>query len=262
MVRRIIPIIIIVALSAGYAGTSFAQEDERGTAWYLRGSFGAASQDLSDLESALLAEKDELKNLGIDFSTYSNSFGNVWDYRVEVGAIITRGLSLGFLFDYQPRESDLSTGGIAPQDQIRMSENISINYYGFLGSLSYWFPGTHGFFLGATAGYGSGRFKQTITLVDPNNPQFNAESKADYDGGGPVYGFNGGYQFTADNGILFYLQVGFEWRDLGTFTGSTQSTAPQLLPEQSGIYTVGGEEINFDFSGPFVAIGFGFTGPY
>jgi len=25
---------------------------------------------------------------------------------------------------------------------------------------------------------------------------------------------------------------------------------------------VGGEEINFDFSGPFVAIGVGFTGPY
>jgi hypothetical protein len=102
VVRRIIPIIILLVLSAGYVGASFAQDGERGTAWYLRGSFGAASQDLSELESALSAEKDALKNLGVDFSTYSNSFGNIWDYRVEVGAIITRGLSLGFMFDYQP----------------------------------------------------------------------------------------------------------------------------------------------------------------
>ena len=58
------------------------------------------------------------------------------------------------------------------------------------------------------------------------------------------------------------MQLGYEWRDLGVFTGSTTSDNQNIVPDDSGVWTVDGEEINWDFSGPFIAVGFGFTGPY
>jgi len=252
--------VIILAGSAGSSFAQFYQEDAR--LWYIRGSFGVAGQDLGDVETALKKEAEKFIDLGFDLSTYANDFDNVWDYRVEVGGVIWNRFSLGFCFDYQPRSENQSVGGIAPQDQFRLSEDLSINYHAFLGSLTYWMPGTHGLFLGGTVGYGYGRFKQTTNIVDPSNPQFSLTASGDYDNGDVVYGFNGGYQYKFENGGLIYVQLGYEWRDLGVFTGSTTSDNQNIVPDYSGVWTVDGEEINWDFSGPFIAVGFGFTGPY
>jgi hypothetical protein len=59
---------------------------------------------------------------------------------------------------------------------------------------------------------------------------------------------------------LIYVQLGYEWRDLGTFSGSTTSSNQELVPDYSGDWSLDGEEVNWDFSGPFLAVGFGFTG--
>ena len=261
--RHIIPIITLAAILICSAGASYAQfNEEDARLWYIRGSFGAAGQDLGDASTALKAQKQPLIDQGFDMSTYSYDFDTVWDYRAEVGAVIWSRFSLGFCWDYQPRKDDQSVGGVAPQDQFRYSEQISINYMAFLGSLSYWFPGKHTFFLGATAGYGNGRFEQTQGIVDPSNPQFSLDAQSDYDGGAAVYGFNAGYAYGFENGGLIYLQLGYEWRDLGTFTGTTKSSNQNIVPDYSGVWTVDGQEINWDFSGPFLAVGFGFTGPY
>ena len=87
-------------------------------------------------------------------------------------------------------------------------------------------------------------------------------ANGDYSGDNFVYGFSGGYQYEFLNGLLVYLELGYEVRDLGTFTGSTTSTNTDIVPEYSGTYNVNGEDINFDYSGPFLALGIGFTGPY
>jgi hypothetical protein len=250
----------ILICSAGASYAQFYEEDAR--LWYIRGSFGAAGQDLGDVEAALKAQAQHLVDLGFDMSTYSYDFDTTWDYRVEVGTVIWSHFALGFVFDYQPRSDDQSVGGVAPQDQFRYSNQLSINYHAFLGSLSYWMPGKHSFFLGGVVGYGTGRYQTTQTITDPSNPQFTLTAEGDYDGGNAVYGFNAGYNYVFENGGLIYLQLGYEWRDLGTFTGTTTSTDQDIVPDYSGVWTVDGEEINWDFSGPFIAIGFGFTGPY
>ena len=262
-VRHFITIITLAAMLICSAGASYAQfYEEDARLWYIRGSFGAAGQDLGDVETALKAQKQPLIDLGFDMSTYAYDFDNIWDYRVEVGAVIWNRLSLGFCFDYQPRSDDQSVGGVAPGDQFRYSEDISINYYAYLGSVTYWFPGKHTFFLGGVAGYGVGRFQQTQSIWDPSNTQFSLTAESDYDGGNAVYGLNAGYAYAFENGGLVYLQVGYESRDLGTFTGTTTSSNTDIVPDYSGVWTVDGEEINWDFSGPFIAIGFGFSGPY
>jgi hypothetical protein len=262
-VRPFIPILVVAALLSVSASSSLAQfYEEDARLWYIRGSFGVAGQDLGDVEKALRAVKQDFIDLGFDLSTYAYDFDTVWDYRVELGGILWNHLSLGFCFDYQPRSDDQSVGAIAPGDQFRMSESLKVKYYGFLGSLTYWFPGTHSLFLGGTAGYGLGRFKTTTSIVDPRNPQFSLAAEGDYDGGGGVYGFNGGYQYVFENGGLIYVEVGYEWRDLGTFEGTTTSSNQNIVPDYNGKWTVDGEEINWDFSGPFLAVGFGFTGPY
>jgi hypothetical protein len=261
-VRRIIPILTVALVLAGSAGSSFAQfYEEDARLWYIRGSFGAAGQDLGDVEAALRAEKQKLIDLGFDVSTYAHDFDTIWDYRVEVGGVVWNRFSLGACFSYQPRSDDQSIGAIAPQDQFRYSEELSINYMAFLGALTYWMPGTHGLFVGATVGYGYGRFKQTSSITDPSNPQFSLAAEGDYDGANVVYGFNAGYQYAFENGGLIYIQVGYEQRDLGTFSGTTTSTNQNIIPDYSGVWTVDGEEVNWDFSGPFIAVGFGFTGP-
>lgn len=252
----------MVAIAAGTAGVSFAQDDEKGSVWYIRGSFGAAGQDLSDLETALKQEKQHLIEKGVDVGTYAYNFDTVWDYRVEVGAVLYRGLALGLLFDYEPRSDDQTVSSVAPGDQVRLSEEIKINYYAFFANLTYWFPGVHSLFVSGRVGYGSGRFEETFRLTDPSNPQFGVEGKGDYDGNGAVFGFSGGYQYEFLNGLLLYVELGYEWRDLGTFTGTTTTTDENLFPGYSGTYTVGGEDVSFDYSGPFIAVGFGFTGPY
>jgi hypothetical protein len=250
------------ALVAGAADATFAQDDDRGTLWYIRGSFGVTDQDLSELESALKDEKQELIDAGVDLSTYARDFDQIWDYRVEVGALFWKGFSLGFLFDYQPREDDQTIGGITPGDQLRMSERIRIKYYGFYGNLSYWWPGTHSLFISGRVGWGYGRFQQNLNLWVPNVPQLNFEATGDYDGGNVVYGISGGYQYKWENGVLIYLEAGYEIRDLGTFTGTTTTSDEAQYPGRAGNYQVNGEDVNFDFSGPFLAVGFGFTGPY
>jgi len=251
---------IIIAGPAGSTYAQFYEEDAR--LWYIRGSFGVAGQDLTDAEAALKKVAGAFADLGFDLSTYAADFDNVWDYRAEVGGVVWNRLSLGFCFDYQPRSEDQSVGAVAPADQFRLSEGLSVGYYGFLGSVTYWWPGRHGLFLGGTVGYGLGRFKQTTNIRDPSNPQFSLTASGDYDGGNVVYGFNAGYQYRFDNGGLIYVQAGYEWRDLGTFSGTTTSDNQNIVPDYSGIWTVDGEEINWDFSGPFLAVGFGFTGPY
>jgi hypothetical protein len=262
-VRRLIATFIVFVLSAGIAGTSFAQSnDDRGHLWYIRGSFGAADQDLSEAEKAQNDQMQDLANLGLDISTYSSNFGQVWDYRVEVGAIIWNHFSLGLLFDYQPRGDDQSIAGANPSTPIRYAETIELNYYGWYGNITYWMPGVHGFFFSGRAGYGYGTFKESMTLNDASNPQNEVQGEGDYDGTGFNYGFSGGYQYTFVNGMLVYLELGYEWRDLGVFNGTMTTTNQTLFPDQSGNYTVNGEEVNWDFSGPFIALGLGFTGPY
>ncbi|MGD8415291.1 MAG: hypothetical protein PVF33_13710 [Candidatus Latescibacterota bacterium] len=259
--RRIIPILTVAFLLAGSAGQSFAQFYEEGArVWYIRGSFGVAGQDLGDVENALNAEKQALTDAGFDFSTYANDFDTVWDYRVEVGGIVWNRFSVGFCYDYQPRSEDQTAAGIAAQDQFRYSEELSINYMAFLGSITYWMPGTHSLFVGGTVGYGYGKFKQTQGVTDPSNPQFTLTADGEYDGGNTVYGFNAGYAYAFDSGGLIYVQLGYEWRDLGTFSGSTTSSNQELVPDYSGDWSLDGEEVNWDFSGPFLAVGFGFTG--
>jgi len=254
--------LIIVALVTGTVVVSHAQDDENGGVWYIRGSFGAAGQDLSALETAIKESKQALIDNGVDLSTYSYNFDTIWDYRVELGAVLFKGFSLGLMFDYQPRSDDQSVSGVGAQDQLRMSEDIKITYYAIFGNVTYWFPGTHSFFVSGRAGYGSGRFQQTLELVDPSNPQIAVSGEGDYDGSNVVYGFSGGYQYKFLNGFLLYLELGYEQRNLGTFTGTTTTTNENMFPSYSGTYTVNGEEIDFDFTGPFVAVGFGFTGPY
>jgi hypothetical protein len=249
-------------LIVGYFGVSVAQTEERGQLWYIRGSFGVADQDLGELETALKDEKKGLANRGVDISTYARDFDTILDYRAEVGAVFWQNLSVGLLFNYQPRGEDQVVAGVAPGGGLRMSERIRTKFYAFYGNFSYWFPGTHNFFLSGRIGYGSGRFQQEFDFTDPNNPQFGATASADYDGAGAVYGFSAGYQYEFLNGILVYLELGYERRDLGTFSGSTTSSEPNIFPEQSGDFVVDGKSINFDFSGPFIALGFGFIGPY
>jgi hypothetical protein len=247
---------------AGYIGVSVAETEERGRLWYLRGSFGVADQDLGDLEKALKDEKKDLADNGVDVSTYAHDFDTVWDYRVEVGAIFWKGFSLGALFDYQPRGDDQVVGGVAPGDQLRMTETIKINFLAFYGNLSYWLPGTHNFFFSGRAGYGYGTFEQSVVITDPSNPQFTATVDGDYDGDGAVYGFSGGYSYEFVNGLLLYLELGYEWRSLGPFNGTTTSSNETLFPGRSGDYIVDGYVVDFDFSGPFIALGFGLIGPY
>lgn len=263
--RRFVATLIVCVLATGYFGVSVAQTEEpeeRGQLWYIRGSFGVADQDLGELGQALKEEKEDLASKGVDISTYAKDFETILDYRVEVGAVLWKGFSLGLLFDYQPRGEDQIVAGVAPGGGLRMSERIKTNFYAFYGNLTYWFPGTHNFFLSGRVGYGSGRFQQGLEFTDPNNPQFTATADADYDGSGAVYGFSGGYQYEFLNGILVYLELGYERKDLGTFTGTTTSSQPNIFPDQSGDYVVDGKAINFDFSGPFIAVGFGFIGPY
>ncbi len=247
---------------AAISTTSSAQEKERGRMWYLKGSFGMAGQDLSDLETALREEKQSWADQGIDLSTYANNFDNVWDYRIETGAVIFKSFTLGLAFSYQPRGEDQQIAGVAPQDQIRIAETVEINYYAILAVLQYRFPGKHNFFVGADGGWGNGRFKQSTTATATLNPDWNMTANGDYSGDNFVYGFSGGYQYEFLNGLLVYLELGYEVRDLGTFTGSTTSTNTDIVPEYSGTYNVNGEDINFDYSGPFLALGIGFTGPY
>jgi len=262
-VRRITPFLLVFALVIGTAGASFAQfYEEDATLWYIRGSFGAAGQDLSDVENAYQSLYSELASRGWDVSTSAFDFDQTWDYRFEVGAILWKGLGLGFCFNYQPRSETQTVSAIAPADQARLSDTIDINYFGYLASLSYWWPGTHSLFLGGTVGYGYGRFKSDATIQDPSNPQFSAGSSADYDGGNVVYGFNGGYQYKWVNGLLVYLQVGYEFRNLGTFTGTTTTTPGGPFDERSGDWPTQENPVDWDFSGPFLALGFGFTGPY
>jgi hypothetical protein len=262
-VRRLIPILMIcVVVMAVFSTTSFAQDNERGRVWYLKGSFGAAGQDLGDLETALRAEKQDWIDQGIDVSTYARDFDNVWDYRIETGAVIYKSFTLGLAFSYQPRGEDQQLSGVAPQDQIRIAEKIEINYYAFQAVLQYRLPGKHNFFVGASGGWGSGSFKQTTTATATLNADWNLSAKGDYSGDSFVYGFSGGYQYEFLNGLVVYLEMGYEVRDLGAFAGTTTSTNPDIIPERSGNYNVNGEDIGFDFSGPFLALGVGFTGPY
>jgi hypothetical protein len=261
-VRRIIAILAVAVVLAGWTGSSLAQFREEGArVWYLRGSFGVAGQELGDVENALSAEKQRFVDLGVDFSTYANDFDKVWDYRVELGGLVWNRFTVGFCFDYQPRSEDQSVGAIAPRDQIRFSETVRVRYYGYLGSITYWWPGTHGLFVGGTIGYGRGSFEQTTEIKNPNVAEYILAADGKYNGGGAVYGFNAGYQYTFENGGLIYVQGGYERRDLGTFTGSTTSSNQNILPDRSGTWTVGGEEIKWDFSGPFLVVGIGFTGP-
>jgi hypothetical protein len=249
-------------LAAGYVGVPVAQTEERGRLWYIRGSFGVADQDLGEVEQALKEEKEQLASQGVDISTYAKDFDTIWDYRVEVGAVFWKQFSLGLLFNYQPRSEDQVIAGVATGGGLRMTETIRTNFYAFYGNLSYWLPGTHNFFLSGRVGYASGRFQQEFVFTDPNNPQYTETADADYDGSNVAYGFSGGYQYEFLNGILVYLELGYERRDFGTFTGATTTSAEDVFPGSSGDYTVGGEAINFDFSGPFIAVGFGFIGPY
>lgn len=262
VVRQFIQILVISALVAGTATPLFAQDEDKGRVWYIRGSFGAADHDLGELEKALKDEKQELIDEGVDLGTYARSFDTVWDYRVEVGAVFWKGFSLGLLWDYQPRDEDQTISGRTTLDQVRMSERIRLRYMGLFGNLSYWMPGKHSFFFSGRVGYGWGRFQQNTDLWATNNPQFSLTIEGDYDGANVVYGFSGGYQYKWMNGILLYLELGYEVRDLGTFTGTTTTSDADRFPGRSGNYQVDGQDINFDFSGPFVAVGFGFTGPY
>lgn len=260
--HRFLATLIVCVFTAGLTGVALAQSEEKGGVWYLRGSFGVANHDLSELETSLKEQKQDLIDRGVNFSTYARNFDTILDYRVEVGAIFWKGFSLGLLFNYQPRGEDQVVGGSSPGDQYRSSENIEINFLAFYGNLCYWLPGDHGFFLGGRVGYSHGRFKQSITITNPSVPQFTATVDGDYDGAGAVYGLSAGYQYTFLNGILVYLELGYEARNLGTFTGSTTSTDEALFPSSSGDYTVNGQTVDFDYSGPFIAIGIGFTGPY
>jgi hypothetical protein len=261
-VRRIFPFLIACVLLITTVSAAFAQGGERGRIWYIRGSFGMAGHDLGELENAVRAEKQGWVDEGIDISTYANDFDQVWDYRVEVGAVIFRNFSLGAAFTFQPRSEDQRLGGILPGDQIRLAEEIKLRYYGVVGVLQYWIPGKHGFFFGANGGYGSGRFEQITTAASTVDPTGNLSAKGKYDGSGFVYGFSGGYQYEFLNGLLLYLELGYEFRDLGTFDGTTTSTNTDIVPESSGNYTVDGADVQFDFSGPFVSVGVGFLGPY
>jgi hypothetical protein len=244
------------------ATTAFAEDNEKGRFWYIKGSFGMAGQDLGDLEKAVSDEKQDWIDQGIDVSTYSRNFDNVWDYRVEVGALIFNSFSLGAAFSYQPRTDDQALGGITPQDQIRLSESIGLDYYAILAVLQYRIPGKHEFFVGVSGGYGSGTFKQTTTATSTVNPDWSVNGSGKFTGNNFVYGFSGGYGYQFLNGLLLYLELGYEIRDLGTFDGSITSTNTDIVPDYSGTYKVNGEEVNFDYSGPFIAIGLGFTGPY
>lgn len=245
------------------AGAAFADEDnDRGGFWYIKGSFGMAGHDLGELEKAVKDEKQGWIDEGIDVSTYAREFDTVWDYRVEVGALIWKHFTLGAAFTYQPRSEDQSLAGISPADQIRLSEQIKLRYYGILGVLQFRIPGKHQFFVGANGGYGAGRFEQTTTATSTVNPDWSLTAKGKYDGSGFVYGFSGGYGYEFLNGLLLYLELGYEFRDLGSFDGSTTSTNIDIVPERSGNYAVDGQDVNFDFSGPFLAVGIGFSGPY
>lgn len=262
-VRRIISIVTVAVVLAGWAGSSLAQfYEEDARVWYIRGSFGAAGHDLGDVETALKAEKQKLIDLGFDVSTYAHDFDTVWDYRVEVGGIVWNRFSVGFCFNYQPRSEDQSVSSIAPSDQFRLSEELKVTYFGYLASITYWLPGKHALFLGGTVGYGTGRFEQTTTITDPSNPQFSLAAESDYDGGDAVFGFNAGYNYSFENGGSIYVQAGYEWRDLGTFTGTTTSSNQNIIPDYDGVWPDEGEDVKWDFSGPFLAVGFGFTGPY
>jgi opacity protein-like surface antigen len=254
--------IVCVALVAA-ASVVFAEDGEdKGRFWYIKGSFGMAGHDLGELETALRAEKEDWASQGIDVSTYSRDFDNVWDYRVEVGALIFKNFTLGAAFSYQPRTDDQEIAGITPDDQIRLSETIGLDYYAFLGVLQFRIPGTHQFFVGANAGYGTGKFEQSTTATSTAVPDWGVTASGKFDGSNFVYGFSGGYGYQFLNGVLLYVEMGYEFRDLGTFDGSITSTNIDIVPEQSGTYNVDGEDVNFDFSGPFLAIGFGFAGPY
>jgi opacity protein-like surface antigen len=262
-VSRLIPIMMIcVVILAVLSTPSSAQNKERGRMWYLKGSFGMAGQDLGELEKAFKDEKQDWVDEGIDLSTYSRDFDTVWDYRIETGAVIFKHFTLGAAFNYQPRGDDQDISGVSPQDQIRIAEEIKINYYAILAVLQYRFPGKHSFFIGANGGWGNGSFEQNTTATATLNPDWNMTASGKYDGSNFVYGFSAGYQYEFVNGALVYLEMGYERRDLGTFSGTTTSTNTDIVPESSGNYNVDGEDINFDYSGPFLAVGFGFTGPY
>jgi hypothetical protein len=246
MRKKIILTIIMVSVMT-FASFAFGQRPAVSLPFYVHLSGGIAKPSLNDVKENF----DNIEQLiggGNSIPGWDN-FGVAPVFGLELGKQISATVMLGVKVSLQKNNVDSSATGSLAAFEILPEYSL----FDFSARLKFLILETPGLYLGASGGYASGEYKESVDFRVFADASEDFQWASKYTGSGLSLGALAGYRFAVGRKVFLTGELEYKFRNLGTFDGSTNS--PQFLDYEGPALDNSGEELDFDFSGVSLEIG-------
>ena len=238
----------VVSGALGEETTASGEETSTSRPWYIHPTIGFNSPSLGDVND-YLDSTEQIFESGLGSSVSWDNFGMAAVFGFELGKQVSNSAFLGVKFAYQ--KSSISNS--YQNSTAAISFDPAYSLYDFSARLKFVLPSAPGLYLGASAGYASGKFTEELDFNYFPDPNENLQAESEYTGSGLALGGFVGYQLSIGKTVFLTGELGYKLRNLGSFEGTI--TSPQLGTFEGTAVDNSGKEMDFDFSGVSVDIG-------
>jgi hypothetical protein len=215
------------------------------------GFMGYGTQALGDVNAAI--EDDEAAFQGAGIPVNFETFGGAIDFSGGVVHQVGNSIGLGVELGYQGNSIDNRYTDVSGS----YSDAVDLRIVDVTGVLQFWVPAAPGLLFGTNVGAGFGSAKDEFHLVDYNNSANDTDYVGEWSGVGLSAGAFAGYHFALGKSAQLLLHSGYRYRNLGEFSGEANS--PQWGSSTAPPSDNAGQPLDFDFSGFYTRLGFGFS---
>jgi hypothetical protein len=224
----------------------------RADKFYFFGAVDYSHQNLGDIKDAVDIQEDNFRDAGVPVSW--DNFGNATGFQLEGGIFVSPSISLGLGMsghwnNLSNQYSDYS--GAYEEDM-----NLKTSQYS--ATVTYWPNGLAGWFMGSSAGIVKGSYESDVEFIYFSDFNQNFALDGKYKNNGTSVGLFFGYEKRLGTSGLLRSSLGYRFCNLGKFKGSTCNNWGDCLSGTAR--NQNGQPIEFDFSGLYLQVGFGFCG--
>jgi len=242
--------LVAVYVLAG-ATYSTAQDMPEARPYYFSASAGLNIPSLGDAND-YLESTEQIFESSLGRSVSWDIFGWTPAFGAEFGKQVSSTVFVGLAVSYQKE----SVNNAYSNANGSMSYDPEYQLIEFCGRVRIVPAKAQGFFFGFSGGYASGKFEETLVGTIIPDPSQNVDIASEYTGSGLSLGAFAGYELPVGTTTKLTGQVGYRYRNLGTFDGYIKGVIAGNQGRYDGpALDNSGKEIDFDFSGLQIDIG-------
>ena len=253
--KRTETLIITVSMVAVFtlvgASGILAQEDPEARPFYFSASIGLNKPSLGDVNDYLestesIFESASWQSVSWDQFTWTPALG------AEFGKQVSPTVFIGLAVSYQKNAINNSYSNVNGS----LSYDPEYQLIDISGRVRIVPKTAQGFFFGFSGGLASGKFEEVLIANIIADPSQNVDVVSEYTGAGLSLGGFAGYELSVGKTTKLTGQIGYRYRNLGTFDGYTKG----VIAGDEGRYDGpaldnSGKKMDFDFSGFHIDVG-------